>query len=277
MNLSGTNKKNNIFFAVFFAALVIVMVFGSTFAYAEEAPADVEENPVVEEKAVDNVAADTDVDEPEAPSAEIAEAKAEELAALERKAEAEEQIAAQQKAAEEARKQAEAEVEKQQQAIEEQKAKAEAEKKAAEEERARKQAEEEARKQAEETQRRFEESLTASGMSDSDFNALCKIVEAEDGHDCIEGRIGIANVILNRVRSPFHPNSIMGVLTAPGQFGPVRNGAFAAAVPSASTIAAVKEAVAGKNTVGSALYFHRGSSWGGRTLVASVGAHGFFV
>ncbi|MBQ9550492.1 MAG: cell wall hydrolase [Lachnospiraceae bacterium] len=259
MYSSDVNAKN-VFLALvcFLAALVMMIMFTAVSVHAEE----VAQAPAAAYQEGANV------------NARII---AQEEAAKAAKVRAEQQIAEQQKAAAQAKAKAEAEIEAQKRLAEEQKARAEAEKKAMEDEIARKKAEEEARKQAEETQRRFEEALSASGMSDSDFNALCKIVEAEDGHDCIEGRIGIANVILNRVRSPFHPNTIMGVLTAPGQFGPVSSGKFAVAVPSASTIAAVKEAVAGKNTVGGALYFHRGGSFGGRTLVATAGAHSFFV
>ena len=259
MYSEGSNEKHILLPVIcFFASLVTMIIVSVVSVHAEEVEAAPE--PAFEEQVNVN-----------------AQIIAQEEAARAAKAKADQQIAAQQQAADQARAKAEAEIEAQKKLVEEQRAKAEAEKKAVEDEIARKKAEEEARKQAEETQRRFEESLSASGMSDSDFNALCRIVEAEDGHDSIEGRIGIANVILNRVRSPFHPNTIMGVLTAPGQFGPVSSGRFAAAVPSASTIAAVKEAVAGKNTVGGALYFHRGGSFGGKTLVATAGAHSFFV
>ena len=276
MSLTAKNEKNMILnLVVLFSVLFMMMIFGSVYAYAEEVPA--EDEPAVVEEEVPQAEVEAPQAEAANDQAVIAQAEAQEQAAIEAKAQAEARMAEQQQVAEQARIQAEKEAEKQQQAIEEQRAKAEAERKAAEEEIARKKAEEEARKAAEETERRFEESLSATGMSDADFNALCKIVEAEDGHDSIDGRIGVANVILNRVRSPLYPNSIMGVISAPGQFGPVRNGAFAAAVPSSSTVAAVKEAVAGKNTVGAALYFHRGSSFGARTLVASVGAHSFFV
>ncbi len=238
------------------AAFAFILFFGGIKTYADEIT-DLNNNGVAD--SVD------------------AQIEAQNRAAEEAKLQAEAQIAAQQQAAEEARLKAEAEVAAKQQEIEAEKNRIEAERRAQEEELARKKAEEEARKAAEEAQRKFEESLTASGMSEADFNALCKIVEAEDGHDSMDGRIGIANVILNRVRNPLYPNTIMGVITAPGQFGPVRNGAFAAAVPSAGTINAVKQAISGANTVGGALYFHRGAGWGGRTMVATAGAHCFYV
>ncbi len=263
MNTTTLNKNIIVLLAIFTAALMSVMVLSVNRVYADEvAPAPA-------------VAGDADNDGiADSVEAEIA---AQQKASEEVKLQAEAQIAEQQKAAEEAKLKAEKEIEEQKKAIEAEQKRIEAENKAREEEIARKKAEEEARKQAEEEQRRFEESLSASGMSEEDFNALCKIVQAEDGHDTIEGKIGIVNVILNRVRSPQYPNTIMGVLTAPGQFGPVSSGKFAAAVPNASTISAVKKAVAGENTVGNALYFHRGTSFGNRTFITMAGAHGFFA
>ncbi len=262
MNTKTSDRNIIVLLAVFAAVLMAVTTFNMRKAYADEIP------PAL-------VAGDADNDGiADSVEAEIA---AQQKATEEAQLQAEAQIAAQQKAAEEAKLKAEREIEAQKKAIEEEQKRIEAENKAREEEIARKKAEEEARKQAEEEQRRFEESLSASGMSEEDFNALCKIVQAEDGHDTIEGKIGIVNVILNRVRSPQYPNTIMGVLTAPGQFGPVSSGKFAAAVPSASTISAVKKAVAGTNTVGNALYFHRGTSFGNRTFITMAGAHGFFA
>lgn len=255
MNSSLISTKKQILLAVAFTVIVITLFFGNK-AYAAEVSVVAQ---TIQDSDNDGISDDVE--------AQIA---AQERSAAEAKAKAEAEIAAQQRAAEKARIDAEAEIAARQKAIEDERARIEAEVKAREEEIARKKAEEEA-------QKRFEESLTASGMSDADFNALCKIVQAEDGHDTMEGRIGIANVILNRVRSPYYPNTIMGVITAPGQFGPVRSGSFAAAVPTASTISAVKQAISGTNTVGNALYFHRGSSYGNRTLVAMAGAHGFFV
>ena len=258
MNMKTNESYLNIIIP-FIVAVTAAVLFLGTFAYAGEIA-------VVADANNNGIADSIDL--------EIA---ARNRAAEEAQARAQAEIEAQQRAAEETRLKAEAEIAEKNRQIEAEKLRIEAEKKAREDEIARKKAEEEARKAAEEAQRKFEESLTASGMSDADFNALCKIVEAEDGHDSIEGRIGVANVILNRVRSPLYPNTIMGVITAPGQFGPVRNGSFAAAVPSAGTINAVKQAISGTNTVGGALYFHRGSGWGGRALVATAGAHCFYV
>ncbi|MBO6148734.1 MAG: cell wall hydrolase, partial [Lachnospiraceae bacterium] len=117
---------------------------------------------------------------------------------------------------------------------------------------------------------------TTAGLSPADFMAICKVVEAEAGHQPVHGRSMVANVILNRVKSPAFPNSVSGVLTAPGQFTVVRSSRYANAVPSASTQEAVRKAVA-QDMSGGALYFHRGSgSWGNRSYIGTVGSHGFY-
>lgn len=283
MIFSKKNELNMIVVAAVAAvfAFAFMMIFGAYSVYAEEMTETVEAAAPVEEaapaEAVTNVVTAGDSDNDGISDAVEAEIEANKQAAERAQAQADAEVERQKKVAEDARIQAEKEVAEKQKAIEEEQKRIAAEQKAREEEIARKKAEEEARKAAEEAQRKFEESLTASGMSDADFNALCKIVQAEDGHDSIEGRIGIANVILNRVRSPRFPNSIMGVISAPGQFGPFHNGAYAAAVPSASTVEAVKKAISGVNTVGGALYFHRGGSFNGKVLVASAGVHCFFA
>ncbi|MBR6329644.1 MAG: cell wall hydrolase [Lachnospiraceae bacterium] len=118
------------------------------------------------------------------------------------------------------------------------------------------------------------------GVSDQEYMALCKICYAEAHTQGEEGMLLIANVILNRVNSYKYPSSIIGVISQPGQFGPVRNGRYAAAVPDAATMSAVNRALSGENHVPGALYFRsakNGPVWGNRTLVASYGGHLFYV
>lgn len=62
-------------------------------------------------------------------------------------------------------------------------------------------------------------------MEQSEFELLSSVVEAEsDRSENIEGRTMIAVCILNRVRDSRFPNTVTGVLTAPGQFSTVRGG-----------------------------------------------------
>lgn len=64
------------------------------------------------------------------------------------------------------------------------------------------------------------------GMTEDEFVLISSVVEAESDRDSesIEGRTMIAVCILNRVRDSRFPETITGVLTAPGQFSTVRNG-----------------------------------------------------
>ena len=63
-------------------------------------------------------------------------------------------------------------------------------------------------------------------MTEEEFVLISSVVEAESNRDPenIEGRTMIAVCILNRVRDSRFPNTVTGVLTAPGQFSTVRGG-----------------------------------------------------
>lgn len=62
-------------------------------------------------------------------------------------------------------------------------------------------------------------------MSEEEFIFISSVVEAEsDRSESLDGRILIAETILNRVNSELFPDTITGVLTQSGQFSTVRNG-----------------------------------------------------
>ena len=88
---------------------------------------------------------------------------------------------------------------------------------------------------------------------------LERIVEAEAGDQDLEGRILVANVILNRVHSKHFPDTIKGVVFANRagryQFSPVSNGRYYRVTVSDKTKRAVKQALAGKDISKGALYF----------------------
>lgn len=64
-----------------------------------------------------------------------------------------------------------------------------------------------------------------AGISEEEFYFISSVVEAEsDRSESLEGRILIAEVILNRVNSPLFPDTISGVLNQSGQFSTVVNG-----------------------------------------------------
>lgn len=109
----------------------------------------------------------------------------------------------------------------------------------------------------------------------SDVTLLAALIQAEAGGQPYEGKLAVGAVVMNRVRSPGYPNTILGVITAPGQFPPATNDKVAGIVargPSASCIQAAEAAVAGQTTVGGATHFNRAGSHAGIV----IGGHVFW-
>ena len=71
----------------------------------------------------------------------------------------------------------------------------------------------------------YQEPYERAGMTEEEFIFISSVVEAEsDRSESLEGRILIAETILNRVNSDLFPDTISGVLTQSGQFSTVVNG-----------------------------------------------------
>ena len=94
-----------------------------------------------------------------------------------------------------------------------------------------------------------------TGYSESDYNVLLRIVQAEAGNCDIEGRVMVANVILNRVESGSFPNTITKVVYQKHQFSPVSNGSIKRCKVTTETVEAVERALAGEDLTDGALYF----------------------
>ncbi len=120
-----------------------------------------------------------------------------------------------------------------------------------EEERARIAAEEAARKAEEEARR----AASVISYSERDYNVLLRIVEAEAGICDMKGRILVANVIMNRVRSKEFPNNITDVVYQKSQFSPVSDGRLNTCKVTEETVEAVNRALAGEDHSQGALYF----------------------
>lgn len=187
--------------------------------------------------------------------------------------------------------------------MEERKAKIEAEKKA-EEERKRKEAakrekaeREKAKKEKEEKERKEREALEAEKarkaeqakyaiqISQEDKLVLQRIVEAEATGQSVEGKLLVANVILNRVKSSTFPNTVQGVVFQKGQFSPIRDGRYYSVSVSQTTKDAVEQALMGEDRSYGALYFmarerstQSNIRWfdNNLTLVCAYGGHEFF-
>lgn len=96
-------------------------------------------------------------------------------------------------------------------------------------------------------------------MSDEDYDTLLRIVEAEAGSEDIKGRVLVANVIMNRVKSEDFPNTVTEVVwdNSDGvpQFSPTYDGRINEVAASDETREAVKQALKGTDYSEGALFF----------------------
>lgn len=96
-------------------------------------------------------------------------------------------------------------------------------------------------------------------ISDKDYEVLLRIVEAEAGGEDETGKLLVANVVLNRVKSSSFPDNIEEVVFQKEgncyQFSPVGNGRYDSVCISDETYAAVERALMGEDLSEGALYF----------------------
>ncbi len=140
----------------------------------------------------------------------------------------------------------------------------------------------------------FEVSISKEGLYLDDYHIapysrddviwLSKIVQKEVGYESFPCRLGVANVILNRVKSPSFPDTIYDVIfdTKYGiQFPPAHNGGLDNLTLSEATVIAAKCALNGSNNVGNSLYFIETKSHGSwaelnRPYSCTIGNENFF-
>ncbi len=96
-------------------------------------------------------------------------------------------------------------------------------------------------------------------LSDKDYEALVRIVEAEAGGEDQNGKLLVANVVLNRVNSSQFPDTVWDVVMQKeqgiAQFSPTVDGRYQSVSVSEDTIAAVERALYGEDISQGALYF----------------------
>lgn len=109
----------------------------------------------------------------------------------------------------------------------------------------------------------------------ADVDLIARVVQHESGNQPLAGKIGVANVILNRVKLPQFPNTVYEVLFQKNQFTGATN-----ATPKAEAVIAAKLALDGANTVGNACWFNGvgKSFWASRhkSLIVTIGNHSFY-
>ena len=96
-------------------------------------------------------------------------------------------------------------------------------------------------------------------VSDEDLETLMKIVEAEAGGEDRNGKLLVANVVINRVKNKKFPNNVTDVVYQKAQnvtqFSPVSNGAINKVTISEETKDVVYSALKGEDISNGALYF----------------------
>ncbi len=140
-----------------------------------------------------------------------------------------------------------------------------------------------------ETVNQNEEVMSASAFSEAEVSVLERIVEAEAGGEDADGKLLVANVVLNRVRDEAFPDTITEVVFqrtgGVTQFSPVANGRYDAVTISEESKEAVERALLGEDISDGALYFvarkHADQSnvrWFDEnlTLLFQHGGHEFF-
>lgn len=117
-----------------------------------------------------------------------------------------------------------------------------------------------AREKAEEEAKRFV-NYGEFTVDEETMLLLAALIHCEARGESYEGQVAVGAVVLNRVRSAAFPNTIRGVIYAPGQFTPAMTGRLDQVVASgdinASCIKAAKEVLSGYSNVGDRLYFRR--------------------
>ena len=103
-----------------------------------------------------------------------------------------------------------------------------------------------------------EETREAAVAAHGEEYLLACLVQAEAGGEIYEGKLAVANVVLNRVQSSSFANSITDVIYQTGQFCVVINGSLASIMsqgPAQECVQAARDALAGNNNVPGYLYF----------------------
>ncbi|OAB39410.1 hypothetical protein PMSD_05670 [Paenibacillus macquariensis subsp. defensor] len=120
-------------------------------------------------------------------------------------------------------------------------------------------------------------------VTDKELLLLRKIVMAEAEGEPYQGKVAVANVVLNRLRSANFPKTIYKVIYQKYQFSPVANGRFDRVDPNEDSIHAVNEALNGHKEVSDDTYYFLSLKLADdltvhntRTFSKRIGNHSFY-
>ena len=123
-------------------------------------------------------------------------------------------------------------------------------------------------------------------LDETELYYLSHCIEIEAEGEGLNGKIAVANVLINRKNSNKFPNSFKGIVSEKVgetyQFSSYNSPNFTSKKISIETLEAIREALNGKNLVGNATYFCNveicNSSWFENSLkkVTKIGNHTFY-
>ena len=100
--------------------------------------------------------------------------------------------------------------------------------------------------------------LSDIAFAAGDLDLMAAMIECEAGGESYTGKVAVGAVILNRVRSPRFPSSVIEVLMQNRQFAPVASGRFSLVLArgaNESCYQAARDAMSGASPVGGCLFF----------------------
>lgn len=117
------------------------------------------------------------------------------------------------------------------------------------------------------------------GYTQHELMLLARVIYAEAAGEPYLGKVAVGAVVLNRVRSLSFPDTIEGVIYEPWQFSCVGNRMFNA-YPNQESINAAKDALAGWDPTGGALFYFNyhvvTNSWlWSKPAAGAIGNHWF--
>ena len=127
----------------------------------------------------------------------------------------------------------------------------------------------------------FSGAVAAAGYNESETYMLARLVHGEARGEPYVGKVAVAAVVLNRVKSPLFPNTIAGVIFQAGAFDAVSDGQYNL-TPDNDSIRAAKDALNGWDPSGGCLYYYNPvtstNQWiWTRTVQLSIGKHNFAI
>lgn len=120
---------------------------------------------------------------------------------------------------------------------------------------------------------------SSSSSTTNNLNLLARLVHGEARGEPYKGKVAVAAVVLNRVKSSSFPNSIAGVIYQSGAFDAVSDGQINL-TPDQDSINAARAALNGWDPTNGCLYYYNPktatSRWMlSRTVLLRIGQHAF--